>query len=447
MNNFAGVSATPQRLKNPERGSILVMMALLLPILVGVAGLAIDVGYLIDYRRQMQTAADAAAVAGAILAYGNDCSTSTNQTAVRDVARSDAGKNNFSHGGNITVTVNCPPTSGYFIGNNKYAEVIIRQPKAPFLMGALGFGNTIVQARAVAGTSGTVASSVVVFGCSTPLSTCTSGTLARAIEVSGSGDVIVGGPVRVNSSNASQAIVLSGGSAGNPTKLIGSSINVATGGGWSPSAPSTSNVYTPWPVNASAVPDPYASVSAPTVGAGCTGTGVISYSSGTNTIPCGTYTSINLSGGTTTFGPGTVKITGSASGWALNINGSAQVNTATGGVQFYALTGGLRIQTSGVNATLKAATNVTYPFIWYQEKTNQTAAALGSNAVVNLEGIVYMHADFGWSGGGGGGDAVAYTVFVVNKFVYSGGSVYINNNFCSVLSDCSGFAEATSLGE
>jgi hypothetical protein len=111
------------------------------------------------------------------------------------------------------------------------------------------------------------------------------------------------------------------------------------------------------------------------------------------------------------------------------------------------VTGGLRIVGASTTALLKAPTSVTYPFIWYQAKTNSVEARLGSNATVNLEGIVYMHADFTWSGGGGGGGSVAYTMFVVNKFVYSGGSVYINSDFCSVLSDCSAFVETTSLGE
>src|SRR6266498_3321805 len=84
------------------------MATLMLPVLIGFVGLAIDVGYTFDYRKQMQTAADSAALAGA---YAVHASVSISQTNLESVIRADAGANTFAHGINsISVTV-CRPTA------------------------------------------------------------------------------------------------------------------------------------------------------------------------------------------------------------------------------------------------------------------------------------------------------------------------------------------------
>src|SRR2546427_8120485 len=48
-----------------ERGQILAMMVISLIALCALVGVAADLGFFSDYRRRMQTAADAAAMAGA----------------------------------------------------------------------------------------------------------------------------------------------------------------------------------------------------------------------------------------------------------------------------------------------------------------------------------------------------------------------------------------------
>src|SRR5579871_3306522 len=48
-----------------ERGQTLVIIALLTTILIGILGLAVDVGYAYSERRQIQNAADASALNGA----------------------------------------------------------------------------------------------------------------------------------------------------------------------------------------------------------------------------------------------------------------------------------------------------------------------------------------------------------------------------------------------
>ena len=60
-------SLAPQRKTDGESGQILVLTALMLPVLIGAMALAIDAGEAYDYRKSMQTAADGAALAGAML--------------------------------------------------------------------------------------------------------------------------------------------------------------------------------------------------------------------------------------------------------------------------------------------------------------------------------------------------------------------------------------------
>jgi len=54
-----------RRLHSRERGVALVLLALMLPVLAGMVSLVLDVGQLYEARRQVQTATDAAALAGA----------------------------------------------------------------------------------------------------------------------------------------------------------------------------------------------------------------------------------------------------------------------------------------------------------------------------------------------------------------------------------------------
>src|SRR5919197_3072403 len=142
-----GENAVKIHSEQHSRGQVLIMITIVLTVLVGFIGLAVDAGYFFDYKRRMTTAADSAAVAGAMEIKRN-----TNSTNVVTVARAAAASNNFTHGtDNITVTVNRPPASGYHVGNSKFVEVLINRPTPTFFMRALGVATTTVAARGVAG--------------------------------------------------------------------------------------------------------------------------------------------------------------------------------------------------------------------------------------------------------------------------------------------------------
>ena len=121
------------------------MAALMIFVLVAFLGMGTDVGYLLLRKRQMQNAADAGAMwAVQEIRRGNPGSV---------VATGEAGtsENLFPNGvAGVQVTVNYPPLSGDFVGDNLAVEVIICQQQRVFFMGALNFTSSNVCARGVA---------------------------------------------------------------------------------------------------------------------------------------------------------------------------------------------------------------------------------------------------------------------------------------------------------
>ena len=108
-----------------EDGAVAIQMALISVVLLGMTGLATDVGYAYYVHRQMQSAADTAAFSAAIAKSNNSPST-TEAYAV-------AGQVGFVNGANgATVTVNNPPVSppatATDAANASAIQVIVQQP-------------------------------------------------------------------------------------------------------------------------------------------------------------------------------------------------------------------------------------------------------------------------------------------------------------------------------
>src|SRR5487761_1468136 len=115
--NFRGkLMKMLRKLKN-ESGQAMVLTLLSMTALLGFVGFATDVGVLLREKRNMQTAADSAAIAAAQeLNYGD-------MTAAANGAAAQNGVTIGTNGG--TVTVNSPPKSGAYAGLNGYAEAIV----------------------------------------------------------------------------------------------------------------------------------------------------------------------------------------------------------------------------------------------------------------------------------------------------------------------------------
>src|SRR4029453_5639696 len=97
--HFAGACA----LRRNQRGQILIMSVLILPILLGFSALALDAGYAFDMRKRVQAAADAGALAGA---HAIEFDSSISLSAHRDIVWNDTAINGFTNGSNgVVVTV------------------------------------------------------------------------------------------------------------------------------------------------------------------------------------------------------------------------------------------------------------------------------------------------------------------------------------------------------
>ncbi|HEY2468852.1 MAG TPA: pilus assembly protein TadG-related protein [Terracidiphilus sp.] len=124
-----------------ENGQTFVLTALCMSVLLGFMGLALDVALAYHAKRNLQTAADDAAIAAALnyqYVVSGDPTTAA-QTA--------AAKNGIS---SSYVTVNSNPTTGYHQGIG-FFEVVVAKPQATFFAKVLGYPSFTVAARAVAG--------------------------------------------------------------------------------------------------------------------------------------------------------------------------------------------------------------------------------------------------------------------------------------------------------
>ncbi len=142
------------KILSDEKASVIVIAGLLMAILIGFLGLAVDSSYAFYMRTKMQSAADSAAL-GAAANLANGGST-TNAVLV---ARSLATSNGFTSGiANAVVTPSIPPgsnpngsTPSYF-NNSNYVRVNISQAIPLFFAPVIGVASSWpVQVNAVAG--------------------------------------------------------------------------------------------------------------------------------------------------------------------------------------------------------------------------------------------------------------------------------------------------------
>jgi len=166
-----------RRLRDDHGGGVALAFGIALPVMIGFAAAATEVGTWLTTRRAMQGAADAAAVSAlnAVAHGGPDITTQ---------ARGIAAQNGWTHGSNgITVTVNKPPSVGNFTGNAQAIEVIIAQTQAKFLSGLLpGVTAPTIKARGVAAPNPTVGN-----GCLLALGT------GDSIKLTGNGSLTLNG--------------------------------------------------------------------------------------------------------------------------------------------------------------------------------------------------------------------------------------------------------------
>jgi hypothetical protein len=363
------------RVMRSERGSIIILSTLMLPILLAFIGLAVDGGLMFEIKRQMQTSADSAAVAGAVAKRnGGDLD------AIMEAAKRDAALNSFQDGAaGVTVTVNNPPTSGPYAGADRYVEVIINKVAPAHFIRVLAlmlpgdFSKATVAARAVAGLEGEY--------CIYALNP----TQNDSLRLSGTPNL-----------NAPECGVYVGSDSSSAMRIGGgASINVAAidiVGNYTCENQSCGNV-SPEPKTGIAVqPDPLASLPEPSPSGPCLPSP--GSDSPAELFPGRYCNGIKLSGSPSIkFKPGIYYIEN-----GFEITSTPVLEGSE--VMFFIASGQLKI-TGGANINLSAPTNGTYEgILFYQKRSNTSDVTLTGGSAMNLNGVIYAFAaDLDYSGG------------------------------------------------
>lgn len=148
------------RLYREETAQTLAVAAICLVMLLGLAGLGVDVGRLTQARRQLQLLADAAAQAGALevpkcngtagcpamLAGAKSAVTENGVSAPSMLANCAAGT-----GTTLELTVNNPPcalgAADTFVGHLSAVEAVVSQPQPMTFAHMVGLGSVMMKAR------------------------------------------------------------------------------------------------------------------------------------------------------------------------------------------------------------------------------------------------------------------------------------------------------------
>lgn len=273
-----------RRLSRNESGGM-VLVAAMLPLLLGTAAIGLETGQLYMTKRRMENAADAAALAGSF----DRLAGKTNAT-ITSTALYEAQRNGFQNGvNNVSITVSAPPTSGPNASVPGAVEVVITKPIGltfgPAFERLLGFNVTNVSmvSRAVAAQSSYTSDTLSPEGCFVALTTANEqGISVTNLNNFGSDCTVVsngtatgtGSNASINFSNFNNATMKS----------------IWTRGSFS--ATSYNHLYLTNPLQqyqTTAVDDPYANLPVPSPG-GCGFTSFNQSGSGSSiTLAPGTY--------------------------------------------------------------------------------------------------------------------------------------------------------------
>ena len=397
-----------RRFWREKEGGVLAYTAIILPILLGSAGLSVDIGMWYQARRSAQSAADAAALA---MAY--ESVRTGNLDTMELTAMEMAAENGYEAAKGDMIAFNSPPSSGVYAGSSSAVEVIVQRTVPGFLSRILVPGDVTVSARAVA-TTGTTGPGD---GCLWTMDPDGSG----ALTVTGNADVNIGCGIYVNSSDDTAL------SQGGASCVNASSISVVGG--------ASGSCLNPEPVEGvSPQSDPMASMHA-SVGPGVAG---IPDTSGcddddheaknkdTLTLTPGCYSGTIAAkpGGTLIFSPGLYTLDNAT----LDFKGDVEGN----GVSFYVTEN----STQPITVNSQASVNLVAPdesygpmagVLFYQDPDSAGGIehTINGGADLYLEGIVYFGKDnFKINGGSSANQSPTY--LIANRIKFAGGTEFGN---------------------
>lgn len=340
-----------------ERGNIAILFALMFPLVVGGAAYGVETTYWYLTRLQLQTQADAAAMAGAM-----DKRSGYSVSAITASATKAAQDNGFTTANGATITVNAPPTTGSSGANA--VEVILNSTASRYFSAVFTNSTVGVKARSVA--KYTTAGNACVLALNP--------SAAAAANFGGSSALTLTSCSVMSNSVSTSAISVSGSASLTTECLLATgSISVTSGAHMSCSAAVT---------GAPAVADPFSSLAVPT-------SATTFNNSNGNTLDPGTYPNgITISPNkTVTFNPGTYIITGGS----FKLNNNSVVNCT--GCTFY-LGPNVDVSWNG-GAQVNFTSPATGPYagmLLFGDRTNTITQKFNGNASSHLTGNIYFKA-------------------------------------------------------
>lgn len=381
-----------QRFARDQSGSYVIVVALMMPVLVGTAGLGTEVVWWLYKHKDMQSAADSGAVSAATAGI--------NLATEADSVTASYGYSNGIN--NVAVMVNQPPSSGNYTSTPQAVEVIVRQSLPRLLSALFGSGPVVITARAVAlPNPGT--------GCVLGLDPTASSTVA----VSGSNNLNLINCNLYSDSNAAPSLNVSGSAAvaANQVGVVGSVSGAS-------SITAKNGIKT----GMRPVYDPYAKVT-PTMPTYCDYNNKIQVK-GTATLNPGVYCGdITVDAGATlTLNPGIYYFSGADFSVAGNatVRGSGVTLVFTGSGNNW----GTATISSNANVTLTAPTSgVTQGIVMYGDRRMPvgTAFSLEGGGTQNFGGAIDLpKAALKFSGGNG--TSTSCTQVIADTITFTGSS-------------------------
>jgi hypothetical protein len=344
-----------------ERGQVLPFIGICLMVLMGVGAIAIDITN-IDYQQmRMQSAVDAAAVAGAQQLVTHGC---PDQADAKTAAQNDSVVDNFVPSASVLVQVDNPPTitDGPYQGDNCAVYVSIKVPQ-------------------------TTTWFLRLFNAPSGMAVAT--TAVAEMQTTNPGCIYLLNPGVVSSFSGASVNATSCGILVNDTASFSSATikaqSIGIAGAVPASIGSTFPDAAPTPMIQTQDPCPEiagcaAVVANPPAVSGCT---TLPPQTGGSISP-GCYNGLTLSG-SVTLNPGTYVLNGSSSFSGATLTGT--------GVTFYVTASGTAADFSGVAAGSSLSpqsSSGTYPnVLYYQVPSNTSTPNFAAPGLTSLSGLIY----------------------------------------------------------
>lgn len=354
-----------------QRGSVALLVALMLVVLLGFVALGTEVGVLLMTSRQMQSAADSAALAAAVAKNkGYPAAFADDAFAVARAAGFISGE------ADTTITVNNPPVSGAYAGDETAIEVVIQQLQHLVLVPMFYGGPWPLRVRAVATTGGGGGPCVLALETSAN----------EPLYANNGGQLLIAGCGVGSNSSSNRAIRASGNGRITAASLTTVGNYYTSGGG-------TITISGSIDIHASATPDPYLDRVVPTPstcrtvppmpfngelpqGTYCAG---INITNGSHVTLNGLYIlrtgDFVVQGGSTLSGTASIVLTGTGSGTntgVVTITGGAVINLtalATGPTAGMIFFQDRRARTTGTNNFYGGTTSTLTGALYFPRQT------------------------------------------------------------------------------